>query len=62
MKVKEILEKSNCVVLISKDSKIVADNVDIVGNIEKYENEEVVAISVFYARTGVYKYGLTIGI
>ena len=62
MKVKEILEKANCVVLISKDSKIVADNVDIIGNIEKYENEEVVAISAFYARTGVYKYGLTIGI
>lgn len=62
MKVKEILEKANCVVLISKDSKIVADNVDIIGNIEKYENEEVVAISAFYARTGVYKYGLAIGI
>lgn len=44
MKVKEILEKANCVVLISKDSKIVADNVNIIGNIEKYENEEVVAI------------------
>lgn len=62
MKVKEILEKANCVVLVSKDSKIVADNVDIMGNIEKYENEEVVAITAFYARTGVYKYGLTIGI
>lgn len=62
MKVKEILEKANCVVLISKDSKIVADNVDIMGNIEKYENEEVIAITAFYARTGVYKYGLTIGI
>lgn len=62
MIVKEILEKANCVVLISKEGKIVADNVDIMGNIEKYENEKVVALTAFYARSGVYKYGLTIGI
>lgn len=62
MKVKEILEKANCVVLISKEGKIVADNVDILGDIEKYENEEVVALTAFYARSGIYKYGLSIGI
>lgn len=62
MKVKEILEKANCVVLISKEHDIVADNVDIVGNDEKYENEEVVTIRAFYSRQGIYKYGLIIDI
>lgn len=62
MKVKEILEKAKCVVLISKESNIVADNVDIMGNIEKYENEEVISLRAFYSRSGVYKYGLTLDI
>ena len=62
MKVKEILEKANCVVLVSKESNIVADNVDIMGNIEKYENEEVISLRAFYSRSGVYKYGLTLDI
>lgn len=62
MKVKDILEKAHYAVLISKEGKTVADNVNILGNTEKYENGEVVAITVFYARTGVYKYGLSIGI
>lgn len=62
MKVKEILEKANCVVLVSKENNIVADNVDIMGDIEKYENEEVIAIRAFYSRSGVYKYGLTLDI
>ena len=62
MKVKEILEKANCVVLISKESNIVADNVDIMGNIEKYENEEVIALRAFYSRSGIYKYGLTLDV
>ena len=62
MKVKEILEKAKCVVLISKENNIVADNVDIMGDIEKYENEEVIAIRAFYSRSGVYKYGLTLDI
>lgn len=62
MKVKEILEKTEGVVLISKKEKIVADNVDILGDIEKYENEDVIALTTFYARSGLYKYGLIIGI
>ena len=62
MKVKEILEKANCVVLISKEKNIVADNVDILGDIEKYENEEVIALRAFYSRSGIYKYGLTLDI
>lgn len=62
MKVKEILEKANCVVLVSKESNIVADNVDIMGDIEKYENEEVITIRAFYSRSGIYKYGLTLDI
>lgn len=62
MKVKDILDKAYCVVLISKEGKTVADNVDVLGGIEKYENEEVVALTAFYMCSGVYKCGLTIGI
>lgn len=62
MKVKDILEKASCVVLISKDGQIVADNVDILGDINKYENGEVVEMTAFYARSGVYKYGIIVGV
>ena len=47
---------------ISKEKNIVADNVDILGDIEKYENEEVIALRAFYSRSGIYKYGLTLDI
>ncbi len=63
MTVKDIIDKSqNCVILISKDGKIIADNVHILGDIEKYVNDEVVAISSFYARQGVYKFGIILGL
>ena len=63
MTVKDILDKiSNGVVLISKDNQIVADNVDCLGDIEKYYNNEVVTMSPFYSRQGLYKYGLIINV
>ena len=62
MKVKDILEKAKCVVLISKEREIIADNVDMLGNIEKYEDEEVLELRAFYSRSGLYKYGLIIDI
>lgn len=63
MIVKDILDKSSdCLIIISKNNKIVADNVNLLGDIEKYYNYEVDKISAFYTRQSIYKYGIIINV